>query len=151
MNLSDLLHIAPKFRELEQSDIDTLEQALDVRDYRDGHLFCAKPAQACALHLVVRGEIEVTYWGCDQRNLLWSQHLGPGDFFGCHAENRNDPAKVRETAQGPVTVASLPHEACNLLLHGHSPLTHRFQRIFTRDTAKWASERDRTGAATRPA
>lgn len=130
MNLTELLYHSDRFQGLEAADIKVLAHSFDVRRYADGHRFCTRPAQACAMHLLISGQLEITYWGGRRHHPLWTQRLGPGDFFGCHLEDRSDPARIEEVARGPVTVASLPHEACALLLHGHSPLTHRFQQVF---------------------
>lgn len=130
MDLTELFYQTDRFQGLEAADIDTLERVFDVRHYADGHRFCTKPAQACAMHLLVSGQVEVAYRPIDHHHAVWTQRLGPGDFFGCHGDDHSDPARIDEIARGPVMVATLPHQACALLLHGHSPLADRFQQLF---------------------
>lgn len=144
MNLTELLYHTDRFQGLEPADINTLEHAFDVRNYPDGHRFCTKPTQACAMHLLISGRVEVVYRHIDHCHAAWTQWLGPGDFFGCHGEDHSDPTRIDEIARGAVSVATLPHQACALLLHGHSPLTQRFQQSFHSCTHRQTQHPDAT-------
>jgi CRP-like cAMP-binding protein len=136
MNLSEFLHTAPEFSDMSAGDIASLEKAMMVRDYPDGHVFFSEGSSPDALYLIIDGEVAVSHLKGEERGYVVIKRMHAGEFFGLMALIDHTRRHASCTAVGKVRVASLPSNAFALLYESNSRLSNRFQLIIARQLAR---------------
>lgn len=132
MKLGEFLRTIPEFSAFTDDDLAVLEQALDVRDYEDGHEFFTQGSKGTDLYLIVEGEVAVYRHMKRQLSNLELKRMQAGGLFGLNSLITGRKHEATCEAVGPVKVASLPRSAFMLLYDRDSPLTHHFQEIVAR-------------------
>jgi CRP-like cAMP-binding protein len=136
MRLSEFLSQSPLYDDLSGSDIDTLEQIMMVRDYHDGHQFFGERSRAESVYLLMSGEVSVTARGRGSRGAAEIKRMKPGELFGLVALIGHERRSASCRAVGPVTAASLPRSAFDLLFESNSPLPQHFRLVVARQLAR---------------
>jgi CRP-like cAMP-binding protein len=146
MQLKNFLKTLPTFAlsNFSESDIDTLVKALYVEQYPGGHAFTYQDKQGQNLYLLIDGEVQVSrndeITGKEQKIKIFHS----GELFGLLSLLNNMPAAATCTAVGPVTVASLPRAAFNLLFQSAAPIAHHFQFLVANQLAHDIQDRNRS-------
>lgn len=127
MSFIQFLQSVPAFKQLTNEDLSILEKSMLVQDYLGGHKFIEEGKSVDNVYLIVVGEVAVTHKR--KRGVLPLNRLHSGDLFGLVALIDHGKRSATCTADGPVTAASLPRSAFELLHTANIPLANRFQRI----------------------
>lgn len=136
MTLSEFLSQSPLYDDLSGSDIDTLERIMMVRDYPDGHQFFGEGSRAESVYLLMSGEVSVSARGHGSRGATEIKRMQPGALFGLVALIGHGKRSAGCRAAGPVTAASLPRSAFELLFESNSPLPQHFRLVVARQLAR---------------
>lgn len=130
MSLSDILRRAPEFASLPTKELDTLADAMVVRDYPDGHQFIKEGRPGDTFYIIVDGQVDVTRKTAHR--VADINHLKQCQSFGMISLIDHGKSTATCTAVGPVKVASLPRPAFELLYHANIPLANHFLHIVSR-------------------
>ena len=135
-DFTDFLETVPAFAEFDAAELAVLEQAMLVDQYPDEYVFIGEERRGENMFVVVEGEVVATHKRLKMRGIEVIERLGPGDLFGLVEliDHRYTWATYR--AVGPVTVASLPAIAFELLFTAHTPIAHHFQGIIALQLAR---------------
>ncbi len=146
MQLKNFLKTLPAFAfsSFSEADIDVLVKALYVEKYPGGHAFTCQDKQGQNLYLLIDGEVQVIrhdeITGEEQKFKVCRR----GELFGLLSLLDNMPAAATCTAVGPVTVASLPRAAFNLLFQSAALIAHHFQFLVANQLAHDIQDRNRS-------
>ncbi len=136
MIFGDFLHTVPTLQELDAKELDTLERAMDVREFADGHQFIREGEGADSMYLVVSGEVVVTRRRPEGHGVDLLARLGAGELFGLIALIDNKPRSATCTAAGHVRVAALPRSAFMLWYQANPSMAWHFQRLIARQLVR---------------
>ena len=128
-HFGDFLQSVPGLAEFGSDDLAVLERAMTVTNYREGHQFIGEDRRSSEIYLIVTGEVVATHRRSHRRGLDIYERLGPGDLFGLVAMIDHRPEWATYRAVGPVTAASLPYSAFDLLFTASTPIAYRFQHL----------------------
>ena len=129
MNLAEFLQTVPAFSDFSQKELDVLEHALRVDQFPAGHVFFKEGQRGHSLSIVMEGEVHVSRRHKTGRGLDDLGVLRTGDVFGLLSLIDDRPRYSTCRAVTPVTTASLPKTAFNLLFNSHLTLAEHFQYI----------------------
>ncbi|MDQ2694223.1 MAG: cyclic nucleotide-binding domain-containing protein [Pseudomonadota bacterium] len=123
------LHSAPALAKFRPQELQLLEQIMILDDYPDGHEFISEYRTNDQVFLIVGGEVVATHQRAHLRGLDEFDRLGPGELFGLLSllDRRLPWATFR--ANGPVTAASLPIQAVELLFRTNARIGYLFQHL----------------------
>jgi CRP/FNR family cyclic AMP-dependent transcriptional regulator len=131
-NLAHFLNTVAAFEDFEREEIDTLERALVLDEFPDGHVFCAEGKASDRMYIVVEGQVVVTRERISVRGEDELAVLGSGDMFGLVSLVDSGPHSATCTARGPVTAAYLPRSAFELLFKTRAHVGYHFQELIAR-------------------
>jgi CRP-like cAMP-binding protein len=132
MNLGEFLRSIPDFDGLTDDDLTVLEKAMVIKSHDDGHVFFNQGSRSDNVYLILEGEVSVKRHINKQIAALRLKQMHRGELFGLYSLITGRRHEATCEAVGPVKTASLPGPAFKLLYDMHSPLTHHFQYIVTR-------------------
>lgn len=136
MNLQKFLQTIPEFSEMTNDDLDRLERAMVVHDYKDGEIFLTQDNGASDLYLIVEGSVEIDHKEGSGHGAQVIKTMEPGELIGLHSLISHRPTSAYCRTKGQTKLASLPLSAFNLLYQSNSPLPHHFQRVIARQLAR---------------
>lgn len=132
MNLGEFLRSIPDFDGLTDDDLTVLEKAMVIKSHDDGHVFFSQGSRGDNVYLILEGKVSIKRHINKQIADLKLKQMHMGELFGLYSLITGRRHQATCEAVGPVTTASLPGSAFRLLYDAHSPLTHHFQDIVTR-------------------
>jgi len=135
MDINEYLMSSPLFSGFSPSELEMLGRALMVERYPDGHVFIKEGKRGDAVHLIIDGQVTVTRLNRQNRSIDHLRTLKNGEWFGLIALIDHGTRTATCTAQGPVTAASLPVTAFDLLYQSDAPIAHHFQYLIARQLA----------------
>lgn len=135
MNFIKFLNTVPEFSEFKQRELETLEKAMSVNNYNDAHVFIEEGKRAHIMYLIIEGEVIVSRRHYQERGIYELERLGPGDLFGLVSLIDHGRRTATCTAQGPVTIATLPRSAFELLFYAQAPIALHFQKLIVHQLA----------------
>lgn len=136
MDLAEFLLTVPTFAEFDQAELDVLERALRVDQFPVGHIFFKQGQRGHCLYVLMEGEVHVSHRHRAERGVDDLGTLHAGDVFGLQALIDDLPRYSTCRADTPVTVASLPKTAFNLLFNAHISLAEHFQYMVARQVVQ---------------
>ena len=136
MNFQQFLQTIPEFSEMTNDDLDRLEHAMVVSDFKDGEVFLNQDQGADDLYLIIEGTVEIRHDEATGHGAQIIKTMQPGELVGLHSLISHRPTGVCCCAKGQTKLASLPMNAFNLLYQANSPLTHHFQRVIARQLVR---------------
>lgn len=136
MNLNELLQSVPAFSRFTQAELETLERALCVDTYPDGHTFIKQGKRAACMYLVIEGTVKVSRKNALSRGFDVNKTLVAGDVFGVISMIDQGPSTATCRAEGTVVAASLPHTAFDMLLHTRAPISDHFKGLVAAQLAR---------------
>jgi len=135
MDINDYLLSNPLFSGFSPSELEMLGRAFVVERYPDGHVFIKEGKRGDAVYLIIDGQVAVTRLNRQNRSVDHLQVMKSGEWFGLIALIDHGNRTATCTAQGPVTAASLPVAAFELLYQSDAPIAHHFQYLIARQLA----------------
>ena len=102
---------------------------MTVDQYADGYEFIGEARRGESMFLIVEGTVIASHRRSTIRGMDIIERLGPGDLFGLVALIDSRPNWATYRALGPVTAASLPVNAFDLLFTADAPIAHQFQYL----------------------
>lgn len=129
MDLAEFLQTVPTFSEFTQAELDVLEHALRLDRFPTGHTFFKEGQKGNTLYILMEGEVHVSRKHKAGQGLDDLGVLKPGEAFGLHSLIDDHPRYSTCRAITPVTTASLPKTAFNLLYNSHLSIAEHFQYI----------------------
>lgn len=136
MNLNELLQCVPVFSIFNRLELETLERALCVDTYSDGHEFIRQGKRADAMYLVIEGAVKVIRKNAYSTGLDVNKTLTPGDVFGLISMIDQGPSTATCRAEGKVVAARLPHTAFDMLIHTRAPISNHFKGLVATQLAR---------------
>lgn len=136
MDLTEFLQTVPTFSGFTQAELDVLDRALRVDQVPAGHVFLKEGQKGHSLYILMEGEVHVSRKHKAGRGLDDLGVLKPGEVFGLQSLIDNHPRYSTCRAVTPVTTASLPKTAFNLLYNSHLSLAEHFQYIVARQLVR---------------
>ena len=136
MNLIEFLSTVPDFSAMSYSELEVLEKSMAVNNFPDGHVFIQQGKVGKNMHLVMGGKVNITHHSAGNPETHILETLEPGDIFGVQTFITNNKSLESYVADGPVTTASLPKPAFDLLYESKSTLAHHFQHIISRQLTR---------------
>ncbi len=136
MNLTELLQNVPEFSTFKPAELDTLERALCVTTYRDGHTFIQQGKRADKMYLIVEGSVKVTRTSSKSVGFDVNKTLGRGEIFGLVSMLDQGPSTATCRAEGEAVVATLPHTAFDMLVRTQAPISNHFKELVSRQLAR---------------
>ena len=135
VDLGHFLHTVPSFAGFGSQDLAALEQAMVLGQYPSGHEFISENRPNDQMYLIIEGEVLATRRRSKLRGTDVFDRLGPGELFGLTAlaDRRFPWATFR--AVGPVTVASLPTNVCEMLFRSYARIAYCFQNLVAHQLA----------------
>jgi CRP-like cAMP-binding protein len=129
IDLGEFLHSLPSLAEFRPQELAILERTMTVDRYPDGYEFVTEKKPNDKLFLVVEGKVIATSRRMKLHGRDVLDYLGPGDLFGQAALIDRGLPLATCRADGPVTVASLPASAFDLLFGANARIAYCFQRL----------------------
>ena len=136
MDLSEFLQTVPTFSDFSQTELDVLEHALRVDKFPVGHVFFKEGQKGHSLYILMEGEVHVSRKHKIGQGLDDLGALKTGDVFGLLSLIDDRPRYSTCRAVTPVTTASLPKTAFNLLFNSHLAIAEHFQYIVARQLVR---------------
>ena len=136
IDLVQFLQNIPSFAEFGREELAALDRAMNVESYPSGYLFMGEETRAARMFLILQGEVIATHQHANPQETEIIERLGPGDLFGLVALIDHHPQWASYRAVQPVTAASLPFSAFELLFTAHAPIAHHFQYLIGLQLAK---------------
>jgi len=127
MNFSLFLQTCSVLSPFRQADLDTLERAMSISHYPDGHVFIREGERGDAMYLVIDGQVDVVRRRAGGSGIDFIHSMVAGEMFGLLALVDQYPRAATCTAVGPVQAASLSRDVFQLLCHTSAPISLRFQ------------------------
>ncbi|MDX1414104.1 MAG: SpoIIE family protein phosphatase [Candidatus Promineifilaceae bacterium] len=112
---------------LEESTLDTLREAADLRSYPSGTVFCRQGEPGDIFYVIVEGHLTATRLMEDGSERLLSV-LHPGNYFGEMALIDDSPRMATVTAATPATVLEFSEDVFNRLLVESPAVANSFLR-----------------------
>lgn len=142
MIFENFLRSLPTFKLFTDRDLEALSKAMQLKEYGSGHTFTQQGTKGKELFLLVAGTVVVARFDAMSGATHKLKDLGPGEFFGLLSLVDETPAAATCTASGPVTAASLPRSAYNLLTRSAAPIAYHFQLLVARQLARDLHDRN---------
>ena len=130
------LETAPEFSNLTPKDIEDFEHIMRVNEYPDEYEFFKQGSTSHDVYLILSGEVSVKHNKEIERGSVEVKRLKPGEMFGLLSAITDTKHEATCQAVGPVTLASMPRQAFQLLYNSNSPLALHFQQYVTFQLAK---------------
>lgn len=135
MLLKNFLKTQSIFMGFSDHDFDSLAQALEIREYPDGHAIIQEGRRGKELYLLVEGRVKVAQYH-DETGLLEQINLvQPGELFGLLSLIDHLPTSASCISAGPVKIGVLQHNAYNLLAKSSAPIALGFQLAMAKQLA----------------
>ena len=119
----------PAFSDFTQSELDVLERALSMERSPTGHIFFREGQKGHSLYILMEGEVQMSRRHRVGQGLDDLGVLKPTELFGLQSLIDDHPRYSTCRAITPVTTASLPKTAFNLLYNSHLSLAEHFQYL----------------------
>jgi CRP-like cAMP-binding protein len=144
MNLRTFLTNLPSFSGFSPQEIATLEDALKVANYSEGHVFTQQGELAHAMYILIDGGVRVT-----QRDEIAGlsqevKELHAGELFGLLSLISQLPAVTTCTATSEVSAAALSREDFDQLVHSAPQLGHHLHYMVAVQLARDLQNRNRS-------
>lgn len=123
INLIEFLMSIPEFNTLSNNELEMLDKIMLVDHYPDGHKFKSNDN----IYLIIDGDIAERYK--KDSGLMQLNHIHSGELFGLSSLINNSKKKAICSAVGPVSAASLPRSAFELLFNSNLSLGKHFRHI----------------------
>ncbi len=143
MDIEEFLETSPTFADFTPAEIEVLGKALTVETCPEDHVFYEEGTRGSTMYIVMDGEVRVSRKRAQGRGYRYRDTLHAGDIFGLQSLIDNRVRYTTCQAATPVTVASLPKTAFNLLYHAHIAIAEHFQYAVARQLTRELRALDR--------
>lgn len=144
MDLRTFLRNLPSFSGFSPQEIDTLEGALKVASYPEGHVFTRQGEPADAMYILLEGSVRVTQHD-DIAGLSQDvKELHGGELFGLLSLIGQMPAAATCTGTSQVSAAALARPDFDRLIHSAPQLGHHLHYMVAVQLARDLQNRNRS-------
>lgn len=136
MKLFEMLKTTLEFSEFDDKELAILSQAIVVNEYQDGHVFIKEGEKGDSLFFLIEGTVLVTRSTGIKKVNDYVERLRTGSMFGLISLIDHGSRVATCSADGEVTIGSLPGSAFDLLCNANAGLAQKFQFVIARQLAK---------------
>lgn len=136
LDVVSFLQRIPDLTEFTEDEITVLARAMSVDAYPDDHKFIVEGERGDTLFLLLEGSVLITRRSEGQRCAEFIERLHVGAMFGLLSLIDSGPRAASCVAKGPVTIASLPRSAFNLLTNTNAGIGQHFQYLIALQLAR---------------
>lgn len=136
MDILKKLQLLPEFSSFTESELETLSKAFVVQTCPDQYEFIREGEKGDTLFILLKGMVQVSRQPYIDTRREYVERLCSGALFGLISLIDHGRRAATCSAEGAVTVASLPRSAFDLLCNANAGIAQHFQFIIASQLAK---------------